>query len=66
MNTRTNYELRFQSLFDEGRAFAFPIDAFARTLQASRSSGESLCRSPQTPWPRVEQLLELERPCFPS
>jgi hypothetical protein len=34
MNTRTNapqdtaqYELRFQSLFDEGRAYAFPCDA---------------------------------------
>ena len=34
MNTRTSatqdtaqYELRFQSLFDEGRAFAFPCDA---------------------------------------
>ena len=38
----------------------------ARTLQASRSSGEFLCRSPRTPWPRVKQLLELERPCFPS
>ena len=24
------YELRFQSLFDEGRAFAFPCDAHGR------------------------------------
>jgi hypothetical protein len=23
----SNYELRFQSLFDEGRAYAFPCDA---------------------------------------
>ena len=27
MNTGTHYELRFQSLFDEGRAYAFPCDA---------------------------------------
>ena len=27
---QTAYELRFQSLFDEGRAFAFPCDAQGR------------------------------------
>ncbi len=26
-NASTGYELRFRSLFDEGRAFAFPCDA---------------------------------------
>jgi hypothetical protein len=26
-HTRTGYELRFRSLFDEGRAYAFPCDA---------------------------------------
>jgi hypothetical protein len=34
MNTetkeRTHYELRFQSLFDAGRAYAFPCDASGR------------------------------------
>ena len=30
MNTGTRYELRFQSLFDEGRALAFPCDAVGR------------------------------------
>ncbi len=27
---RTHYELRFQSLFDAGRAYAFPCDAAGR------------------------------------
>ena len=27
MDKRCSYELRFRSLFDEGRAFAFPCDA---------------------------------------
>lgn len=27
LNGSMNYELRFQSLFDEGRAYAFPCDA---------------------------------------
>ena len=27
LNGSSHYELRFQSLFDEGRAYAFPCDA---------------------------------------
>jgi hypothetical protein len=30
MNTSTHFELRFQSLFREGRAWAFPCDAQGR------------------------------------
>ncbi len=30
MNLSTDFELRFQSLFDEGRGLAFPCDATGR------------------------------------
>ena len=29
-HSRADYELRFRSLFDEGRAYAFPCDAAGR------------------------------------
>lgn len=37
LHDSTGYELRFQSLFDEGRAYAFPCDAEGRVDMDSLS-----------------------------
>ena len=42
MNTGTHYELRFQSLFDKGRALAFPCDAGGR-VDLDGLSERALC-----------------------